>query len=83
MSQLKELDDEVTELRKSLVADKALSKESPSAIPESPSKKATTYEQLLASLDTEKAKRLLNARRKTVETLKKLQNAKVNDEPTG
>jgi len=77
VQQLKSLDEEVISLRKQLASESGTSEAS-----KSPSK-ATNYDQLLESLDVDKAKRLVTARGKAVATLRKIQDQQSATEPTG
>jgi hypothetical protein len=77
VQQLKELDEEVCNLRERLA-----SRQEAGANSRSPSK-PTNYEQLVESLDVDKAKRLVAARSKAAAALRRIQDTSTITEPTG
>jgi len=77
VQQLVTLDEEVANLRK-LLASQSETGEGSSSPTKSPN-----YDQLLESLDVDKAKRLVAARGKAVAALRKIQDKKAVTEPTG
>jgi len=86
IGQLKELDDEVAKLRKSLASsadndDNNNTEQSGES--STRSTKLPNYDQLIDSLDVEKAKRLVAARGRAVSALRKLQDERNVTEPIG